>query len=165
MEKQKRSTWSFTDSESHQGHEAIRRIEKQKQRGTGTMLKACSICGRVHDRRLQCRPIQSKYSTNESQASHIRGSSHWKKLRAYIRGRDNNVCQLCLRNFPGTIRPYETDGLEVHHITKIEEDESKAFDEDNLISLCRVHHEMAEQGRVAAKDLVAIAKENNERYR
>jgi 5-methylcytosine-specific restriction endonuclease McrA len=70
-----------------------------------------------------------------------------------------------LRNFPGTIRPYETDGLEVHHITKIEEDETKAFDEDNLISLCRVHHEMAEQGRVTAKDLVAIAKENNERYR
>ena len=131
------------------------------------MLKACSYCGRVHDRRLQCRPLQSaKYAPKDTRAAHIRGTNRWKKIRAYIRARDNNVCQLCLRNYPGTIRPFETEGLEVHHITKIEEDESKAYDEDNLITLCGFHHEMAEQGDAIKKDaLEAIARENGERYR
>ena len=74
------------------------------------------------------------------------------------------MCQLCLRNYTGTLRPYETDDLSVHHITKIEEDASKAFDEDNLITLCRVHHEMAEEGKVSQTELIDIAIENSRKY-
>lgn len=53
----------------------------------------------------------------------------------------------------------------MHHITKLEDDESKAFDELNLITLCSVHHEMAEAGQIDASILRAIAKENSERRR
>lgn len=130
------------------------------------MLKSCSACGRIHDSRYICPAKQqktNKYPKDTAQ-SRIRNSSHWQKTREYIRERDQ-VCQLCLRNYPKTIRPYEGEGLSVHHITKLEDDESKAFDELNLITLCSVHHEMAEAGQIDASILRAIAKENSERRR
>ena len=129
------------------------------------MLKTCSYCGRVHDSRMDCPQKiakRSKYAS-DTIASHLRNLSHWQKIRDHVRRRDNNVCQLCLRNYPGTIRPYEVEGLSVHHIIKIEQDSDKAFDELNLITLCRIHHEMAEQGKIERALLESIAKENSER--
>ena len=130
------------------------------------MLKACTYCGRVHDNRIDCpvkRAVQRKYE-KDSLASKTRNKSRWQKTRNYIRERDHQICQLCFRNYPGTIRPYETERLSVHHIVKIEEDASKAFDEDNLITLCRTHHEMADEGRVLQSELVSIARENGDKY-
>lgn len=64
-----------------------------------------------------------------------------------------------------TIRPYQGEGLSVHHIVKIEDDIDRAFDEDNLITLCRLHHDEAEEGKISQSLLQKIAKENGERYR
>jgi len=50
----------------------------------------------------------------------------------------------------------------VHHIIKIEDDENRAYDEDNLITLCRIHHEMAEKGVAGAAELLKIIRDNNE---
>ncbi len=128
------------------------------------MLKACSYCGRIHDSSYVCpqkAQRQLKYP-KDTRAAELRNSSRWQKTRDWIRRRDYNVCQLCLRNYEGTVRLYETEGLSVHHIVSLEEDESKAFDEDNLITLCRLHHEMAEEGRVPREDLIKIAKENSQ---
>lgn len=130
------------------------------------MLKSCSYCGRVHDSRIDCaakRVMKAKYEKN-TLTSKTRSLSRWQKTRAYIRQRDNGVCQLCLRNYAGTIRPYETDSLSVHHIIKIKDDASKAFDEENLITLCRVHHEMAEEGEISQTELIKIATENSRKY-
>ena len=124
------------------------------------MLKTCTYCGRVHDSAYVCHSkatAQSKYP-KDTQASKLRSTSRWQKTRDRVRQRDHNVCQLCLRNYPGTIRPYETEGLSVHHIIKIEEDETKAFDEDNLITLCRIHHEMAEEKKIPRGELLKIAR-------
>lgn len=130
------------------------------------MLKACTYCGRIHDNRYECPAKLSRKRDykKDTLASKTRSKSRWQKTREYIRRRDNGVCQLCLRNYTGTLRPYETDDLSVHHITKIEEDASKAFDEDNLITLCRVHHEMAEEGKVSQTELIDIAIENSRKY-
>ena len=131
------------------------------------MLKSCSYCGRIHDSRQEC-PARKKamavYEKN-TLAAKTRNKSRWQKTRAYIRNRDHQVCQLCLRNYPGTLRPYETGGLGVHHIVKLEEDASKAYDEDNLITLCRVHHEMADRGEVSQAELIRIAIECSNKYR
>lgn len=131
------------------------------------MLKACTYCGRIHDGRMDCKAKQevSQRYPKDTLASKTRSLSHWQKTRAYIRKRDNNVCQCCLRNYAGTIRPYENEDLSVHHITKIEDDASKAFDEDNLITLCRIHHEMADRGEIDRNELIAIAEENGRKYR
>ena len=131
------------------------------------MLKACSYCGRIHDSRVKC-PAKKKAAQmypRDSQASHIRDLARWQKTRDYIKRRDHGVCQLCLRNYGGkdtaSLRPYEVDGLSVHHIVKLEDDISKAFDEENLITLCRAHHGMAEDGEIPSALLMKIAKENS----
>ena len=157
---------SFCMHESFEENKTIANGRAEEFEDRAMRMKSCAYCGRIHPADYVCpKKPKMKAKDNNTLAGKLRSSYRWQKLRDEVKARDKYICQCCLRNYPGTIRPYETDGLEVHHITKIEEDESKAFDEDNLISLCRVHHEMAEQGRVAAKDLVAIAKENNERYR
>lgn len=135
------------------------------------MLKSCSYCGRIHDSRDICpakREATSRYP-KDTLAVKTRSKSRWQKTRDYIKRRDHGVCQLCIRNYTGdttgTLRPYETDNLEVHHIIKLEDDIDKAFDEDNLITLCRKHHEEAESGSIAQSELIRIAKENSKRYR
>lgn len=48
---------------------------------------------------------------------------------------------------------YTTDALEVHHIEPIAEAWGSRLDWDNLITLCRAHHEMAEDGRISREAL------------
>lgn len=77
-----------------------------------------------------------------------------------IRQRDRYLCQACLHLYKGTERQYEYTGIEVHHITPLEEDISKAFEDDELVSLCRVHHEMAEADEIPRELLRKWAKES-----
>jgi len=126
------------------------------------MLKACKYCGRIHDSHFDCgrRPT---YQKRTKEAEHIRSTSRWQKLRAYIRRRDEGLCQLCLINYEGTRRTCEYENLSIHHIEPLEEDESRAYDEDNLITLCDIHHEAAEAGRVPRQFLHQIAIKNNKK--
>lgn len=135
------------------------------------MLKSCAYCGRIHDSRDPCeekKKAGSRYP-KDTMATKTRSSSRWQKTREYIRQRDHGVCQLCLRNYAGTLRPYETGELSVHHIVPLEEtvawdnNTEKAFDHENLITLCRIHHEMAEQGLISREALENIARENERR--
>ena len=50
----------------------------------------------------------------------------------------------------------------MHHIVPIESDSDKAYDSDNLISLCREHHEQAEKGLIDKSTLEALAKQQEE---
>ena len=59
----------------------------------------------------------------------------------------------------------EYEDLSVHHIEPLEDDKERAFDEDNLITLCDVHHEAAEAGKVSRSFLHEIAIKNNKKYR
>ena len=44
----------------------------------------------------------------------------------------------------------------MHHIIPLEEDYNKRLDSDNLITLCRYHHELAEKGEISREELQEI---------
>lgn len=62
-------------------------------------------------------------------------STAWTKLRKVALRRDEWICQDC--NAEGVITVAE----EVHHIIETKDDWSKRLDLNNLISLCRLHHD------------------------
>ena len=58
----------------------------------------------------------------------------WKRKRLEALRRDRYPCQYCKRY--GKLTPAD----EVHHILTIDEAPEKAYDLDNLVSLCRACH-------------------------
>ncbi len=61
-------------------------------------------------------------------------SRRWDKVRRIVLIRDNYLCQVCLRR--GLVTPANT----VHHKVELRKDISKAFDLDNLESICPSCH-------------------------
>lgn len=59
----------------------------------------------------------------------IYNNKAWKIIRLKIFTRDIYTCQIC-----------GAKAEEVHHIVPLSEDESKAFNMDNLIAVCRGCH-------------------------
>lgn len=55
------------------------------------------------------------------------------------------------------------DDVSVHHIVPLAEDKTLAFDGYNLLTLCRYHHDMAEDGEIARDELSELAREQEER--
>lgn len=76
-----------------------------------------------------------------------------------IRARDKYLCQACIRQLPGTVTQYNYMDLSVHHIVPLQEDWDRRFDNKNLVTLCGLHHEMAERGGITREMLFKIAKE------
>ncbi|HBV22256.1 MAG TPA: HNH endonuclease [Jeotgalicoccus sp.] len=62
-------------------------------------------------------------------------STAWQKKRVQALRRDEWICQDCAAE--GII----TVAQEVHHIVETKHDWSKRLELDNLISLCRTHHD------------------------
>lgn len=81
----------------------------------------------------------------------------WKNKRNEIRERDLNLCQMCIRGMSNTSYKYNSD-VEVHHIIPLVEDYGKRLDNDNLICLCKYHHELAEKGKIERKVLLDFVK-------
>lgn len=131
------------------------------------MLKSCQYCGRVHDDKQACqqkKQAEQRRSRNRkgSSALMFRRSKDWTDKSIAIRKRDRYLCLCCLAGLPGTASRYNTSNLSVHHITPIEEDYSGRLDNDNLITLCSVHHEMCEAGKIsrqAQRELVRASEE------
>ena len=117
------------------------------------MLKTCSVCGKIHDFNKVCRRQKDK---KKSEANSFRNTNRWIEKRKQIRERDKNLCQVCLTGRHDTTYKYTYRELEVHHIVPINEDYSKRLDSDNLITLCRYHHEMAEAGQITREELQEI---------
>lgn len=126
------------------------------------MLKSCQYCGKIHDSKFDCgkKPVR-KFKKKFTKKDEFRSSAKWQHMRDYIRKRDSNVCQICVRNLHGTIDRFNFKNLSVHHIVSIEEDYDKRLDEDNLITLCSRHHEMAEAGTISKNELKQIVFEQN----
>ena len=125
------------------------------------MLKSCKYCGRIHESSFICskkkEAIAKRQKKQDSKINKFRWSKAWQRKRAEIRERDNQVCQVCVRKLHGYIRQFETDNLSVHHIVPLEVDFNKRMDNENLITLCSMHHEMAEKGDITASELLDIA--------
>ena len=125
------------------------------------MLKACKYCGKIHDSKYHCRkrPVQIRNSA----ADRFRHTKAWKKKSLEIRERDHFLCQACVRELPGTIRRRNYDGLSVHHAIPICQDWDARLDNNNLITLCSVHHRMAESGQLKLGLIQAIIDEQSGR--
>lgn len=131
------------------------------------MLKSCQYCGKIHDKKYICREKEQamrkrqrkRYNEKES----FRGTETWKNKREEIRKRDCQVCQVCIRGLFDPDRMFETDDLSVHHAVSVEEDYEKRLDDDNLITLCGKHHEMAESGEIPLELIKEIIYEQEQK--
>ena len=116
------------------------------------MLKACSRCGRVHERSFVCIPMKKQKYKRDSQADRFRSTQVWKRKAAAIQKRDCHLCRVCL-----TQKRYNSSRLSVHHIIPLCEDYDRRLDDDNLITLCGYHHELAERGAIPRSELLRLA--------
>lgn len=125
------------------------------------MLRSCKYCGRIHDSKYQCssRPVRRKIRTKQNS---FRSTETWKRKSLEIRERDKYLCQICMRKLYGTTQQYNNREIEVHHIVPIAEDWDGRLDNDNLISLCGRHHEMAEAGKISQAELKEIARQQED---
>lgn len=121
------------------------------------MKKACKNCGKIHDKRYICdkKAISVYRDIKRSGREDIfRWSYDWKMKRTEIMKRDRYLCCACLNNLPGTVRRLNNEDLSVHHIRSLRTNYEQRLDNGNLITLCRMHHEMAEKGQISAEKLL-----------
>lgn len=122
------------------------------------MLKSCPKCGKVHDFNYNC--YKNRQVRGKTIADNVRKTHKWHKKSLEIRERDKNLCRCCIADIYETTQIYNYNKLEVHHITSLETDSSKAFDNDNLITLCCYHHKMADKGLIPKYILEKLIDEN-----
>lgn len=122
------------------------------------MLKSCKYCGKIHDSKFDCgkKPIRKKIRTTQNS---FRGTQLWRKKSEEIRERDHYLCQMCIREKDCADQRLNYKNIEVHHITPLADDYERRLDNNNLISLCSKHHEMAERGEIPCDVLFKIALE------
>lgn len=118
------------------------------------MKKLCPICGKLHSLGETCKPFV-RMTDKLTEQRHFRNSTAWKKKREEIKERDKYLCAYCLR----VDRVITRDNLEVHHIVKISASEEGRLRNDNLITLCRYHHEMAEKNIIDKEELFKLVDE------
>lgn len=123
------------------------------------MLKSCKFCGRVHDKKYDCgrKPVRKKIKYTK--ADKFRSTRDWTEKALEIKRRDNFLCQICIRNLYSTFQQYNYDSLSVHHAIPINADWDKRLDDDNLLTVCKMHHEMCERGEIPYDVVSGIIKE------
>lgn len=128
------------------------------------MLKSCRYCGRIHPKGFECpkKPAPQKRSKVATEQNKFRSKNSWAKKSKAVRKRDGYLCQVCIRSLYDPEKKYQAKGLEVHHIIPLKTDYNLRLDDENLITLCKNHHEMAEAGEIPAELLKRIAKEQIE---
>lgn len=122
------------------------------------MLKSCGKCGRIHDKKYICCKRVTEYR-EKTRNSQFRSTAAWTNKSIEIRERDKYLCQVCLRGLHGSDKRYTYQELEVHHIIPLSEDWDRRLDNDNLITLCKAHHEMAENETIGREELMEILRE------
>ena len=118
------------------------------------MYKACSRCGRIHQSNTIC-PKSRVYSGGDERK--LRSSYSWTEKSKEIREKALYLCEVCRDE--GNIN---YNNVEVHHITKIKDDESLLLDNYNLICLCKEHHLLADNNQIDKDYLISLAKKREE---
>jgi 5-methylcytosine-specific restriction enzyme A len=129
------------------------------------LLRSCSYCGSIHDSKYVCpkKPVRKK--DKPTYIDKFRWSKAWQKKRKQINERDNYLCQVCIRELYNTIRKYTYQNIEVHHIYPLAETEgwTNRLNDEALICLCKMHHEMGENGQIPRKELLEIVREQEDK--
>ncbi len=115
------------------------------------MYKSCSRCGKIHDTRFKCNAGQDIYKNREERK--LRSQYAWTQKSEEIRERANHLCEVCRDR--GVIT---YDNIEVHHIVKVKDDETRLLDNYNLVCLCQEHHKQADKGEIDKDYLIELAK-------
>ena len=126
------------------------------------MLKSCQYCGRIHPKNYDCGRKPKKIK-RDTKAYRFHRTQAWQDKSIDIRERDHYLCQCCIRLMPGTMRKHNYDDLSVHHIEPLATDYDQRLDDNNLITVCGYHHELAERGEIDRELLHEIAREQNEK--
>lgn len=119
------------------------------------MLKTCSRCGIVPIDHI-CPYRKTRTRDRSEVADKFRKTTKWTNKSISIRERDKYLCQVCIRGLYNTITTYNYKKLEVHHIIPINECYDTRLDDDNLITLCSIHHKMADAGEIPREVLQKI---------
>lgn len=122
------------------------------------MLKSCQYCGRIHEKNYDCGK-KPKRIKRKGDIEKYRSSKQWQNKAEEIKERDNYLCQFCIREMQGTVRRLNSENLSVHHAIPMREDFDKREDNDNLLTTCDVHHEMAESGEIGRDIVLKIIQE------
>lgn len=129
------------------------------------MYKSCIYCGKIHERGYICpkkpkKKFNGKDRDRGEESSAFRRKNAWTKKAKEIKDRDGWHCAVCESGlYDIGERKYNYKDLEVHHIEKLRDDIEKGLDNDNLITLCRVHHRMADRGEIKKDALKKLVKE------
>ena len=114
------------------------------------MKHYCTVCNSIHEGR--CKRPRLYQRIRNSTADRFRNTQAWRRTAVRIMDRDHNCCRVCL-----TAGIVESRNLSVHHIRSLATDYDRRLDENNLITLCRYHHEQAEIGRISVNNLSRLA--------
>ena len=117
------------------------------------MFKACSKCGKIHDTRYKCN-VGRIYTGGDERK--LRSKYSWTRKSEEIRERAHHICEVCKDK--GTITTESYNNIEVHHIVKVKDDESKLLDNENLICLCQEHHKQADNNEIDKEYLIELAR-------
>lgn len=122
------------------------------------MLKSCQYCGKIHNSKYICSSKPQK-RRQVTEVDRFRWTILWQKKREEIKQRDLYLCQICIRELYNTIVKYNTEELEVHHNIPIHEDFNKRLENDNLLTVCDLHHKMCESGEIPREEVQQIINE------
>ena len=123
-------------------------------------LKACPYCGRIHPKGFDCGHLPKRGQKNTTEEKRFRSSTAWTRKSIRIRERDHYMCVYCMQHD----NHINTEEIEVHHIISLKQDYNRRLDDDNLISLCREHHEAAEVGVIKQHTLLSMAAKQEDLY-
>ena len=112
-------------------------------------LVSCSKCGRIHARGIKCN-VGKTYRKTET--DRLRSKNRWKVKAKQIKEDALHLCEVCKQE-----GIYTYNGLEVHHITKLQEDPGGLLEDTNLICLCTYHHKQADAGKLEKDFLRELA--------
>lgn len=119
------------------------------------MLRSCPRCQRIHGYNEPCKCKRTPQTKTPDQA--LRSTSRWQKKREEIKDKSRWLCAVCLEE-----GIYNYTDLQVHHIQKLKDAPEKLLDDENLICLCRYHHEKADAGKISAEHLLKLARDREE---
>lgn len=117
----------------------------------GEMLRTCQYCSGYH--RIGERCPQHKRLEYKTKQTKFRNSGRWQRTRQTVKERDMQLCRVCLTNKHETQYAYNSKELEVHHIVPLSEDMELGHEPDNLITLCRFHHQLVHSGGIKPAEL------------
>lgn len=126
------------------------------------MKISCHYCGHIHDDSFCCEAKAKARKKPIRDIERFRRSKQWTNKREHIIKRDMHTCLCCkYKVFDLGYRQIYTEYIEVHHIIPMIENYDLRLVDDNLISLCREHHELAEKGTISRETLQELIRINS----